>query len=161
MLILSLRKKQIIRLFCIVGAFTALAVVIVLLSSILTRDRDKYREFDGKTLCLEINDSSDALLAAGFFGADTENALVSCQSITIPHSFNELYDQYNGLQRDFGSDLSLYKGQECLRYTIRCESAPFEGTVYTLLVCDGRLIGGDISDMDYYGSMTGLIHKGS
>ena len=148
MLILSLRKKQIIRLFCIVGAFTALAVVIVLLSSILTRDRDKYREFD-------------ALLAAGFFGADTENALVSCQSITIPHSFNELYDQYNGLQRDFGSDLSLYKGQECLRYTIRCESAPFEGTVYTLLVCDGRLIGGDISDMDYYGSMTGLIHKGS
>lgn len=158
MFILSLRKKQIIRRLFIISAFAAASAVIIITSHFFVQEKQKYREFGEKKLCLEIYSPDDALNAAGFFGADTGSSSVSCERVRIPLSFNNIYIKYNELQKAFGSDLENYKGKDCLKYSIRSAKNEDDAVTYTLLVCDNRLIGGDISSNDFDGTMTAL-HK--
>ena len=156
MFILSLRKKQIIRRLCIIFLFAAVSAVIITGSHFFIHEKNKYREFGGKKLCLEISGPQDALNAAVFFGADTNSSSVSCEHVRIPMNFNNMYIKYNELQKDFGSDLEKYKGKDCLKYSISSAENEVSGVTYTLLVYDNRLIGGDISSNDFDGEMTGL-----
>lgn len=159
--ILSLRKNQIILRLCIILAFAAAAFLIILSFTMFIQQKEKYRDFGGKKLCLEIKSTQDALNAAGFFGADINGAAVTCENIRIPLYFNDTYKHYDFLQRDFGSELERYKSRECIKYCIRPDGDDDNGVTYTLLVCDGRLIGGDISDNDFSGEMKGLFCKSS
>lgn len=159
MFILSLGKKQILRRFFIIFAFAAVSAVIISAAYCFAQEKKKYREFDGKKLCLEINNIQDAKDTAAFFGADTSSASVSCESVRIPLNFNDIYIRYNEMQKDLGSDLENFKGRSCLKYSIKPAENGDAGVTYTLLVCDGRLIGGDISENDFDGSIRGLYRK--
>lgn len=81
------------------------------------------------------------------------------KSITVPARWNDVYINYNELQTDQGYDLAPYKGQNVTLYTYEITNYEgyTEGIIADLLVCDGKVIGGDICNTSAEnGFMTGL-----
>lgn len=81
------------------------------------------------------------------------------KSITVPAQWNDVYMNYNEIQTDQGYDLEPYKGQNVTLYTYEITNYEgyTEGIVADLLVCDGKVIGGDICNTSAdNGFMTGL-----
>lgn len=68
----------------------------------------------------------------------------------IPTEFNNVWENYNKLQKEKGYDLALYKGKKCKRYTYLI---PSENARANILVSDGKIIGGDISSITIDGIM--------
>ena len=122
------------------------------------RYQKDFRNFSGETLCLLIHNASEARGAAAFFDADMMSAETEQTDVTIPYVFNETYRRYNALQASFGTDLEDYCGKVCVQYRfcLQADDAE-EGRTLTLLVYDGRLIGGDISGNAFDGTMRGLV----
>lgn len=83
----------------------------------------------------------------------------SCKTVTIPEEFGEVYERYNELQKSQGYDLSGYRSREAQVYTFPVISVRGEHTENTeahVMVCDGKVIGGDISSPALDGGMTGF-----
>lgn len=81
------------------------------------------------------------------------------KSITVPAQWNDVYINYNELQTDQGYDLTPYRGQNVTLYTYEITNYEgyTEGIVADILVCDGKVIGGDICNTSAEnGFMTGL-----
>ena len=68
------------------------------------------------------------------------------KELTIPESWNNVYNDYNEVQLNQGFDLSNYKGKKVTLYTYTITNYKdlSEGVVADMLVCDGNLIGGDV-----------------
>lgn len=71
---------------------------------------------------------------------------VSEKQITVPDKWNDVYSQYNEIQKNQGFDLTAYKGRQAqlYTYTVTNYDSDSEGVVADMLVCDGVLIAGDI-----------------
>ena len=72
---------------------------------------------------------------------------------TIPSEFNDVWENYNILQKENGYDLGLYKGKKCKRYTYLI---PAKNARANIIVCEGKIIGGDISSITIDGIMKPL-----
>lgn len=72
---------------------------------------------------------------------------VSKEDITIPSEFSGVYADYAALQQSQGFDLEKYKGKNASVITYQVLNYPDhpENVTATMLICDDRLIGGDIS----------------
>ena len=68
------------------------------------------------------------------------------KEITIPKKWNDVYNSYNQIQKNQGFDLTDYKGQKATLYTYTVTNYKGKGdcVVADMLVCEGKLIGGDI-----------------
>lgn len=103
----------------------------------------------------ETNDQRVAWLAT--FGWSVNAEPTQMQKVRIPETAdNKVFARYNELQLSQGFDLTGYAGQEVMRYVYEILNYP-EATapVYaSLLVCDGVIIGGDITDS----AADGVIH---
>jgi len=84
----------------------------------------------------------------------------SCEvrEVTIPSNFDKIYTQYNDIQKKQGLDLSKYKRKTVTRYTYEVENfEKWQGKVYlTMLVYNGRIIGGDLSSAIENGFVCGF-----
>ncbi len=78
---------------------------------------------------------------------------VSVKETLIPKEFGEVYTRYNTLQKRAGFDLSDFKGKAVTVYNYPMLD---EGKILTLIVCDGKIIGGDIAETEIYGEMKAL-----
>lgn len=87
-----------------------------------------------------------------------------CKVVKVPSEFNKVYDVYNRLQKEQGFDLTKYKGKSVEIYTYDVYNYPnkSDNILAHLIVCDGTLIGGDVSSTEINGFMQGLmpINKG-
>ena len=90
---------------------------------------------------------SDIVRQMGYDAAETPYEVVE---FTIPEKFTPVYEKYNELQKKGGYNLENYKGRKCKRYTYLIES---ENIRANILVCDGVVIGGDISGITLDGIM--------
>lgn len=86
-------------------------------------------------------------------GATAEDELSSKQTV-IPEEFGVVYEEYNLLQKQAGFDLSKYKNKPCTVYTYSLSG--IDTKVAHLIVCGGKIIGGDISDLEFSGNITPL-----
>ena len=103
----------------------------------------------------ETNDDRVAYLAS--FGWSVNAQPNQTQQVKIPDSAeNKVFARYNELQLSQGFDLTKYAGKEATRYVYEILNYPeAEEPVYaSILVYDGKIIGGDITDS----SPNGLIH---
>lgn len=86
------------------------------------------------------------------------------QTVTIPDATeNKVFARYNELQKDQGFDLLPYTGKEVIRYVYEILNYP-DGTapVYAgVLVFEGKIIGGEITDTSPNGVMHGFRKPGS
>ena len=69
---------------------------------------------------------------------------ISDDMITVPKTWNEVYESYNELQKEQGLDLRPYKGETARRLVYAIAGTD---SYVTLLVCDGRVIAADLSSM--------------
>lgn len=78
--------------------------------------------------------------------------------VVIPKKFDELYIRYNELQKLQGMDLSRKKGKRCTKYSYNVLNHPKgeENVRLNLLVCGGKIIGGDVCSLGLDGFMHGL-----
>ncbi|MCL2487395.1 MAG: DUF4830 domain-containing protein [Oscillospiraceae bacterium] len=80
------------------------------------------------------------------------------REVLIPDEFDEVFTQYNELQKVAGMDLLPYHGKRAKVYTYRIFNHPQGSDVAAhLYVYDNKIIGGDISSTAMNGFMTGLI----
>lgn len=67
------------------------------------------------------------------------------ENMEIPYVFNEVFEQYNLMQKRAGMDLSNYGGRQTTQFTYKL-SDPTRTDVYAhLIVLEDRVIGGDIT----------------
>lgn len=103
----------------------------------------------------ETNDDRVAYLAA--FGWSVNAEPTQTQKVKIPDTTeNKVFARYNDLQKSQGFDLTDYAGKEVMRYVYEILNYPdASAPVYaSVLVCDGRVIGGDITNS----APDGVIH---
>lgn len=85
----------------------------------------------------------------------------TCRIVIIPEEFDEVYTDYNEIQKQQGFDLEEYKGR-----TVEIYSYPvynYDGAknvMMNLMICDGTLIGGDVCCTELDGFMHGLKKPG-
>ncbi len=87
------------------------------------------------------------------------------REIVIPAEFSEVYQNYNELQKQYGFDLSRFKGDSATVYTYSVTDYPdpsggfYRDINLNLIVSNGKIIGGDISSAELDGFMEGLHAK--
>lgn len=110
-----------------------------------------------------LGDRTDYAKSLGYsISADSE----SIRNIVIPAVFGNVYENYNTLQKECGFDLSLYKGEYAVQYTYTISNYTddsgntLDNIIMNIIVCDGKIIGGDICSAELDGFMTGLKARG-
>ncbi|MBR5233184.1 MAG: DUF4830 domain-containing protein [Clostridia bacterium] len=85
----------------------------------------------------------------------------SVEEVIIPEEFDDLYTQYNEMQKQADLDLSRYKGCNAKKWTYTVTDYPgYENRdciKINLLVYSGRIIGGDICSVELDGFMNPLV----
>ena len=80
------------------------------------------------------------------------------EEVSLPERFTGVYVDYLALQRRSGFDLTPYAGRTLMRCSWQVSNYPGTEDVVLLdlLVCDGRIVGGDLRSTALDGFMTAL-----
>ena len=78
------------------------------------------------------------------------------KEITIPMEFSDVYKRYNSVQIEAGFNLEKYKGKKATVYSYREKDTD---RIINLIVCNGEIIGGDISGITLDGIMLPIKSK--
>lgn len=108
------------------------------------------------------NDERVAYLAT--FGWSVNAEPTEAQQVRIPDAADsKVFARYNDLQLSQGFDLTQYAGKEVMRYVYEVLNHPdaTEPVYASVLVYDGRIIGGDITDTSPNGRIHGFAMPGS
>ena len=92
------------------------------------------------------------------FGWQINPEPIEVKEIIIPQEFDEVYENYNSIQKQQGLDLELYKGMRAKFWSYEILNYPgyenSDGVIRgNLLIYDGIVIGGDVSDIRLDGFM--------
>lgn len=95
------------------------------------------------------------------YGWRAEPVCIEQVSYKIPNNFDEVYNNYNELQKLSGLDLTQYKGRNAIRYTYIISNFPIETEedVRANVICvAGEPVGGDIMTVKLDGFMYSLSY---
>lgn len=132
------------------GAILIAAVLLIVLLAVGDGTPGTESAYPGGT-----NDERVAFLAAYGWSVNAEPN--EAQKVRIPDTAdNEIFARYNELQKSQGFDLTQYAGKEVVRYVYEILNYPEAShPVYaSVLVCDGLIIGGDVTNT----APDGVIH---
>lgn len=91
-------------------------------------------------------------------GISVDVSTFAVDEIKMPSKFNDIYENYNNLQKRAGFDISLYRGKTVKKLSYRVNG--YEEVVFVnLLVFDNKIIGGDISSTALDGFMKPLFEE--
>lgn len=105
------------------------------------------------------NDNSQRVHFLSSIGCDVKEECILKKETTVPVEFSQVYENYNKLQQKAGFDLSPYKGCKITVYkykVINFNAAKGADCEANLIVCGGKIIGGDISSVSLDGFMLPL-----
>ena len=105
--------------------------------------------------------ADDRLAFISELGWIVDEEPIEIRQIAIPQEFDEVYDNYNEIQLSQGYDLTEYAGRSAKRWTYVIRnypdvSADEDYIRINLLVCDGKIIGGDVCSIRLDGFMHGF-----
>lgn len=153
---LSKRKAAAI----IAGIAVLLAVILLIVSSVNPKTEETAA--DGSSIEVsykKIKDNPARITFLNAFGWEVAENPISIEEVVIPEKFEDVYEDYNELQKSQGLDLEKYQGKTVRRYTYRvmnyegCDSAVYAN----LLIYKNRVIGGDVCSSEYKGFMHGFM----
>ena len=124
-----------------------LAVTVIALLLLTQVFSARTKNIDGSTNTLR----TDYLKSIGI---SAESDGVRSKNIIIPENFDNVYSEYNFLQKKSGFDLAPFKGMDATVYTYPLSGD--ESKEIHLIVCDGNIIGGDIASISIDGEMKPL-----
>ncbi len=139
------------KLAAIVTLLIAAVVLVAALAAAKANAPEEADPLDGQS-----NDSRVAFLAQ--YGWDVNAEPVQTQTVAVPKEDSEAFSRYNALQKSQGFDLTAYAGQQAMRYVYEILNYPeADKPVYaTIFVCQGKIIGGDVTDTAPDGKMHGF-----
>ena len=107
----------------------------------------------------EIDASTNAkrVLFLEGLGYEVDETATEIKDIVIPENFSAVYEKYNNLQKEAGFDLKNYRGKNAKVYSYSLQNDT-EQQIH-LIVCEDKLIGGDVASLKLNGNMTGLKRK--
>ena len=113
------------------------------------------------TICLAFADYDDKRNTEFLkeYGWETSEKFTEAVKIKIPKVFDDVYTNYNALQKIAGLDLKDYKGKDAVRYTYIVKNFPkdIDQTVYANVICvNKKPIAGDIMTVQSDGFMYSL-----
>lgn len=156
MFVFSLSTKKIQKKFIIIFSLIILVFVIFVICILLGKRQNRTVKYDGGSYSTKAENPEDIKNFASQFGWKIETQPDEVTNILIPAYFNDIYEHYNAIQKEMGLDLSEYKGEECCKYSFKILNYPDNDDVnLNLIIFDGRVIGGDISE----NIMDGFIKK--
>ena len=146
MITAKISKKKIIT-----GLLLIIAIPFLIILFSKTNPSNITAEINGETKELR----RSFLLSMGW---QTDGEYEEISTITVPQNFDKIYTQYNEIQKEQGFDLSRYKGLDahCYSYRIFNYKDEPEGIYATVIVHEGKIIGGDIHQDKQDGFMHGF-----
>lgn len=125
------------------GAVLALTGAIVIVITFLSHHPGKKTDAPIQVSCQTEEERRAYLTQRGYTLGEEEQ----CKPITIPAEFNEVYTDYNEIQKKQGFDLTPYQGKQAMLYTYRVTNyGENDRVIADLMVRDGVLIGADLCD---------------
>ena len=97
------------------------------------------------------------------FGWEVDAEPVEILEVAIPEDFDDVFLSYNELQKQQGYDLEKHKGERAKRYSYHITNYPDakQEVRISIMVLDGRVIGGDVSSTALNGFMQGFAKDSS
>lgn len=94
------------------------------------------------------------------YGISVEKIPIERTMVTIPSHFDNVYENYNIIQKKAGYDLKKYSGKTVWRYTFRVINLSSDHEVRAnILLFNNRIIGGDVMSTALNGFMYPLNFK--
>lgn len=146
-----------IKLFAMLALSAALVVALII--CIPAHPVTAVSASDGSKVYTGVKTNEDRVDFLRRFGWEVSAEPSETVNVTVPESFDDIFEGYNRLQTEQGLDLSRYRRKTVTRYTYTVTNYPdYDGTVYaTLLVYRGRVIGGDICSAEPEGFIHGFL----
>ena len=141
-------KISSIRIFAIIIIFLAISIFLILY-------RKNIAVFGNNTEIIDIN-SGGKYIESFELCIDYDSAIVD--EIIIPSEFNNIYIDYNKLQKSQGFNLENYKGCSLTRYTFAVLNYPNKQVnVFAEVLSDGKhIVGADMYCTDIDGFIKAL-----
>ena len=125
------------------GAALAVTGIIVIILTFVSNHSQKAAATQKPISCASEEERSAYLSKLGW----EFDAAVSEKEITVPSVFNQVYEDYNEIQKQQGFNLENYKGKTATVYTYKITNYKNNKRVIAdLIVCSGTLIGADLCD---------------
>ncbi len=99
--------------------------------------------------------NEDRVSAISMYGYDVSPDVVEVKEIVIPEKFNDVYENYNEIQIKGGFNLKNYSGEKVTLYKYQLRDSA-NAEFVNLIICDGVIIGGDVSSARIDGDMKPL-----
>lgn len=105
--------------------------------------------------------ADDRLKFISDFGWIVDEDPIEVRQIAIPQEFDDVYSNYNQIQLSQGYDLTGFAGRSAKRWTYVIRNYPNvsqdeDYVRINLLICDGKIIGGDVCSIKLDGFMHGF-----
>lgn len=112
-------------------------------------------------LSLKASTAEERIAFLSQYGWSVEEEPLEVKEIIIPAEFDDVYEKYNAIQKEQGFDLTAYCSKRVKKWTYKVTNYPnYEGRDCiraTLLVFDGKVIGGDVCSVELDGFMHGFV----
>lgn len=155
MFVFSLRgdklKKAIVMVFAIIAVFIAVFVF-------TQNGADGATASTKNGLTLKASNAEERIAFLAQYGWEVSQDPLEVSEVIIPYEFDDTYVKYNELQNQQDFDLSDYRGMRVKRWTYEILNYPShensDGIIRAnMLVYDGRVIGGDVCNIELDGFM--------
>ena len=144
----KVNKKKLVILAC---AIVAVIIGVVMLLG----GRDAVTTGAG----MNVASNDDRVRFLTSYGWEVNTSPKESGQVRIPSDSSEVFSRYNMLQKTMGFDLSKYAGKTVMRYVYTVKNYPgaTEPVYATILICDNRIIGGDITDTSATGKIQSFV----
>lgn len=155
MFIVSLKTSR-KKIFAWACALLALLTAIIVLSCLMKRPATA--TMANGSYSLKAASDEDRIAFLKQFGWEVTKDPVEVSEVTIPQTFNSVYENYNKIQKEQGLDLSKYAGKICKQWVYEIKNYPSQSATVraTLLVYNDEVVGGDISSAALDGFICGF-----
>ena len=138
-------------------ALGAILVTVILLFSLFGGSGGESRPTAAENLQADSNEARVKFLTD--LGWEVSPNPTESMQVRIPKESAEVFTRYNDLQKNQGFDLTQYAGKTVMRYVYQITNFPgsTEPVYATLLVNNGKIIGGDITDTAPGGRVHGFV----
>ena len=110
-----------------------------------------------KKITVAAADEQQRIAFLSQFGWQVDESTAEVSEVIIPEEFDEVYSSYNDIQLQQGFDLTRFAGKRVKKWTYTVTNYPgYENKICiraTLLIADGKVVGGDICSIELDGFM--------
>lgn len=156
MFVISMKSEKLKKYLII-----ALVCTLTIIGGIISVSKDSTPAAKVGGVNMRASSSEERIAFFSQFGYDISEDPLEVKEVIIPTEFDETYKKYNDIQKSQGLDLSKYQGKRVKMWSYAIKNYPgyetADGTIRgNILVYEGVVIGGDISNIELNGFMVGF-----